>query len=97
MSRKIVTETRKRGLFGKMFKGLFVAFNVIMLVGVGLYWLAMLNHISETPEIAGQAGAFIGTSAVTTIILVFWLLGAGILGALTAATRGKRILVETTA
>ncbi len=94
MSKTVMTETRKRGVFGKLFKGLFVAFNVVMLVGVGFYWWAMLNHISETPEIAGQAGAFIGTSAVTTIILVFWLLGAGILGALTAATRGKRILVE---
>lgn len=95
MSKKITTETRKRGLFGKIFKGLFVAFNVIMLVGVGLYWWAMLNHMSEEGTLAQQTGTFIGTGAASAVILVFWILGAGILGALAAVTRGKRVFVET--
>lgn len=97
MAKIISTEVRKRGIFGKLWKWLFIIFNVLMGIWVVTYWAMvapmMTNQANTTAENVGAvAGATLGTGA----LIVFWAAGAAILGGLAMATRGKKIIVQET-
>lgn len=88
------TEVRKRGVFGKLVKWSFVLFNVLMAVWLISYWGQVGDVYQEAGSEAGQAGAAIGGTIGTTLLLFVWLAGAVILGLLTLFTRGKVTIIE---
>lgn len=79
----------KRGLFGQLFKWLFVLFNIIMAVWLFSYWGTVGEMMSEPMSEAGQAGATIGATVGTGMIITLWALGDIILGLLVLFTRPK--------
>jgi hypothetical protein len=86
-------EIRKRGLFGKIFKFLFYAFNVLMIVFLVSFWRAISGAIGPNGITPDQG---IGTNLLGTVMIaVVWLLGDGVLGALVLATRGSKIVLES--
>ena len=90
------TEVRKRGFFGKVFKFLFVLFNVLMLIWLISYWSTVAPLFDERLDSAARAGAGIGTTLGTTFLLLLWALGDVILGLLTLFSRGQKIIIEET-
>jgi hypothetical protein len=75
----------------KFFRFLFYGFNVLMLMWLVSYWtkLGELNTLSE----AGRAGAMLGGTIGTGVIVAFWGIGAVILGFLVLVMRGERAAV----
>jgi hypothetical protein len=85
----------KRGPFGKLIKAVFVVFNLFMtywLVG-GWYNFYHLDYdkgsvlSTETQQNLHVAGGLAGTF----VILVFWAMGASVLGGLMRLTRCTKI------
>jgi hypothetical protein len=73
---------------------LFFSFNVFMLVGLITYW----SHVGPMMDPGGEAaraGAVIGSTIGTIFLLLFWALGAVILGLLALLTRGSKTIIET--
>jgi hypothetical protein len=89
------TETKKRGILGRIFLLLFWIFNGLMfyamIVGLG----GAGEVINATTTEAERAGAAIGTAIGTGMLLMLWLAGAVILGLLVLLTPGKTIVTET--
>lgn len=80
----------KRGFFGKIFKGLFILFNILMVI-----WLfAGLVNVGEVIDGAAteseQGWAAVGGTIGVGLLLVFWVLGDIILGLLTILTRPRK-------
>jgi hypothetical protein len=94
MVKVVSTEVRKRGFFGKIWKWLFIIFNVLMGVWVVSFWATVGQMITNTTNKWEQTGATIGATAGTGTLIVFW--AADALGCLTLATRGKKILTQET-
>lgn len=89
----IQIERRKRGLFGKLFLLLFWLFNLAMIVWLIAYWVVLGRMSGEAAgNAAGQAGLAIGGTLGTGTLLVLWLLGDTILGALCFFSRGPKII-----
>lgn len=96
MATLIRKEVYKRGFFGKAFKFLFITFNVLMALWVFSYWYNGSQMIAaQGTDIARGAGV-VGMSIGTGFLGIIWLVGAGILGLLTMATRGQKYLIEET-
>ncbi|MFY0480424.1 hypothetical protein [Achromobacter marplatensis] len=79
----------KRSFIGKLFKLLFIAFNILM-----AFWLvtgmgAAGEQISSATSEAGRAGATIGTGIGAFMVLTLWVIGDVILGALVFFTRPR--------
>lgn len=89
MAAVIRREIRKRSLFGKIIKGLFYAFNLLMLIWLIGTWVMLGNQDSMTSTAKTGAGML-----SAGFLAVPWLLGDAILGALVLATRGQKIIVE---
>ena len=93
MTKIIRTEKRKRGLFGQIFKWLFIIFNIFMLISL-FAGLSNVGNFTQTlhsdlERNAAGAGATIGLG----FILVLWAAGDVILGMLAmgeAVGRGRR-------
>ncbi len=96
MVQVIRREVRKRGFFGKLFKFLFVAFNLLMVVWLVSYWVQIGNMFNTLNSDAGRTGASIGATLGTSFIIFFWAAGALILGLLTMLSRGTKIITEET-
>lgn len=96
MAKIVMTEVRKRGFFGKLWKWFFILFNLAMAIWAVSYWIAIGNMISSSASDAHRAGAAIGGTLGTGMLLMMWIIGAGILGALALATRGKKIIIQET-
>jgi len=79
----------KRGVMGKIFKWLFILFNVLMLIWLFSYFSSVGEITSGATSEAGQAGAAIGATIGTSMILGFWVFGDIILGLLVLFTRPK--------
>lgn len=79
----------KRTFMGKVFKWLFILFNVLMLIwlvgGVG----SSAEVINSATSEAERAGAAIGTGLGASIILTLWVIGDIILGLFVLFTRPK--------
>jgi NADH:ubiquinone oxidoreductase subunit 6 (subunit J) len=95
MSKIVRREIRQRGFFGKLFKFLFIVFNVLMVMWLIVYWVQISNTLSNMSD-AEKTGAEIGTTIGTGFILFFWMAGDVILGLLALLTRGSKVIVEET-
>lgn len=80
----------KRGFFGRVFKGLFVLFNILMVVWLFSYFGEIGGMSDELTSDAERAGAAIGGTIGTGLILGVWVMGDIILGLLTLLTRTKK-------
>jgi hypothetical protein len=94
MARIIRKETRKRGFFGWLFLLLFLAFNTVMVAWLISYW----NTVGRmtTHGDAEAAGAAIGATIGTSMLLGIWMAGAVILGIFVLLSRGRKTLIEET-
>ena len=72
-------EDVKRGLLGKLCLIVFLLFNAAMLGWLLFFWGAFGDGLTGASEVE-RAGATIDAVVTTSIILVIWLLGAGITG-----------------
>jgi hypothetical protein len=92
MTRIVRTESYKRGIFGWLFKILFIAFNVFMLAAVSLtFWGFGHQTLEDTYKYPGAA---LGLTLGFGLILFIWALGSFILGMLSYFTRGRKVIVE---
>jgi hypothetical protein len=89
----IQREVRRRGPVGWVFKVLFIAFNVVMAIWLVSYWGTVGGQISSATSDAAKAGGALGATLGTTMLLLLWVLGTIILGALTFFTRGRAVLI----
>ena len=96
MVQVIRREVRKRGVFGKLLKFLFIAFNLLMLVWLVSYWVQVGSVFNTVNSDVGRTGVSIGATLGTSFIIFFWAAGAIILGLLTMFSRGSKILIEET-
>lgn len=95
MPKIVRTERYRRGLFGWLFRIVFWAFNLIMLAWVATYWGTLSGvHVDGTHAEAAKVGMAIGGTIGTGVIMVFWAMGAFILGLLVLFTRGRKTIVE---
>ena len=92
MARIIRTERYKRGIFGWIFKIMFIAFNVFMLTVVGLTFWGMSQYAPA--DIHTRPGGALGLTFGFGIILFVWALASFILGLLSYFTRGKKVIIE---
>lgn len=94
---KIVKEIKHiRGPIGNFFKWLFILFNGLMLFWLFSYWINISDLVSNTSSEIESAGAAIGSTIGTGIILTTWALGAIFLGIPVMLTKGKYVEIETT-
>lgn len=96
MATIIRKEIRKRGFFGKVFKFLFIAFNIIMAVWFFGGLIDVGGKVASETDQIKQAGGAIGVAMGLGLIGMIWAAGAAILGTMTLATRGAKIIVEET-
>lgn len=77
----------RRGLFGQIFKLLFIGFNILMIVWIvsGLANIGALHPASEAEKVGHAIGATFGIG----MLLSFWVMGDIILGMLVLFTRPK--------
>lgn len=96
MARTVTIETRKRGLFGKIFKWTFIIFNLVMPIWLVSYWATVGETMKQVGSEAARTGATIGATLGTGFIVFFWAAGAIVLGLFTMFTRGKKIMTTET-
>jgi len=87
-------ERYQRGIFGWIFKLLFIAFNVFMFAVLVVLWVGA-NQTPTDPRDTMHVGAAI-TAGATMMLAIPWVLGDIILGLLTYFTRGTKVIVEET-
>lgn len=80
----------KRGIMGKLFKWLFILFNILMALWLFSYFGSISEIGTTTTSDAGQAGVAIGATIGVSMILGFWVFGDVILGLLVLFTRAKK-------
>lgn len=79
----------KRSIMGKIFKWLFILFNVLMALWVIGGFLTVGDVVTTAQSDAEQAGAAIGATLGMGMLLGFWVVGDIILGLLVLFTRPK--------
>ena len=79
----------KRSLLGKIFKWLFIIFNVCMLIALVQGIGASSEVINSAQSDIKQAGAALGVSLGVGMILSVWVMGDIILGLFVLFTRPK--------
>lgn len=79
----------KRGFMGKLFKGLFILFNIVMLGLLVLMFMAGSDVASTAATDAEEAGAVLGAALGAGVILNIWIIGDIILGLFVLLTRPK--------
>lgn len=82
----------KRGPFGTLMSILFWAFNILMVVLVGRLIFHIGERGAELATDAEKAGLGLAGGIGFVGLLVVWVLGAVILGALKYFTRGQQII-----
>ena len=76
----------KRGLLGRLCLIIFLLFNASMLGWLLSFWGTFGDGFTGASDVE-RAGATIDATVTTSVILVIWLLGAGITGLLALFTR----------
>jgi len=80
----------KRGFFGKLFKWLFILFNLLMVVWLFSYFGLIGESLdTTTTNSAEEAGTLIGGSIGSFFLIMVWALGDIILGLFVLFTRPK--------
>jgi hypothetical protein len=85
-------EVSDRTVVGKIFKYLFIAFNILMAVILVTGTMGAAEGMQETASDAEAAGAAIGTALGVGSILFLWVVGDIILGSFVLFTRRKKII-----
>lgn len=80
----------KRGFFGKIFKWMFVLFNILMAVWLVSYFAQLGEMAENLKSDAERTGAAIGGTIGTSMILGVWAMGDIILGLMTLFTRPSK-------
>ena len=96
MAKVVRREIRKRGFFGTIFKLLFIAFNLLMLVWLAAYWMQISDQYSHAGSEAAKVGTQVGTAIGSSFIIFVWAAGDVILGLLTLLSRGSKTIIEET-
>jgi hypothetical protein len=86
-----------RSIFGALAKLLFVVFNLWMLIELA-WFIAKVEQIRGQYADNGfaQIGINLAASGRFQELLVEWIIGAGILGAVVLGTRGRKFLIRRT-
>ncbi|MCV6589349.1 MAG: zinc ribbon domain-containing protein [Marinobacterium sp.] len=79
----------KRGIMGKLFKWSFILFNLFMLFWLFSFFGAAGEIAAQDNSSAHQAGAAIGATIGTGVLVSLWVCGDIILGLLVMFTRPK--------
>ncbi len=79
----------KRGIFGKLVKWGFIGFNLLMVIWLFSYWGSVGDIANTAGSEAGKAGAAIGGTIGTGMLLGLWGFGDIILGLFVLFTRPK--------
>jgi hypothetical protein len=85
-------EVSDRTVLGKLFKYLFIAFNIFMAFALFKGCSAAADGMQHTASDAEAAGAAIGTAIGVGSLLFLWLAGDVILGLFVLFTRKKKII-----
>lgn len=93
MTTVVQRSVRKRGFFGKIFKWLFVIFNIAMLFWVIAYLGSIGGMVEGAANDAEATGAAIGGTLGAGLLIFVWTAGAIILGLFTIMTRGETIII----
>jgi hypothetical protein len=91
----VVREMRRRSGWGKLWRFLFFAWNIVL----GLHTLLVVGHLSKLLEGRRGLDGVVWTNLATHVLvreLAVWAAGAAFLGLLAYVTRGERYFVETT-
>lgn len=80
----------KRGFFGILFKWCLIIFNVLMVIWLVSYFMEIGEMTSQMTSDAERAGAAIGGTLGTSLILGVWVVGDIILGLATLLTRPSK-------
>jgi hypothetical protein len=80
----------KRGFFGKLFKWMLILFNILMVIWLFGYWAQIGDMTSDMTSDAERAGAAIGGTLGTGMILTTWVIGDIILGLATLLTKPRK-------
>ena len=82
-----VLKQPKRNFIGKVFKWLFILFNIFMLIWLigGLQSTSEIESATQLEKDAHTVGIFLGVC----VLMTFWTLGDIILGLLVLFTRSK--------
>ena len=80
---------RKRSFMGKLFKWLFILFNILMVVWLVTGMNAASNVVSSAASEAERAGAAIGTGIGVAMLLGVWGIGDVVLGIFVLLTRPR--------
>ncbi len=95
MNKTVRTLKHIRGPVGQLIKWLFIGFNLLMLFWLFSYWTDIAPMI-DSGSSAEQAGAAIGSTIGTGLILMVWGIGAVVLGIPVLLTKGKLVEIEKT-
>ena len=85
-------EVSDRTVAGKIFKYLFIAFNILMLLILVTGSMGAAEGAGEVASDAEAAGYAIGTAIGVGSILFLWVVGDFILGLFVLFTRRKKII-----
>lgn len=85
-------EVSDRTVVGKIFKYLFIAFNIIMALILFTGSMGAAEGAGEVASDAEAAGYAIGTAIGVGSILLLWVFGDIILGLFVLFTRRKKII-----
>jgi hypothetical protein len=86
-------EVSDRTAFGKIVKWLFILFNLFMAFALFKGCAAVSETVASSPQgSAEQAGAAIGATLGTGMLMMFWVMGDIIIGMFVLFTRRKKII-----
>ncbi|SIO36920.1 zinc-ribbon domain-containing protein [Rhodovulum sp. ES.010] len=80
----------RRGLFGTIFKGLLIVFNIVMLLWLIGYIGVLSDMNAGLTDEAERAGAFVGGTIGMGMLLALWAMGDVVLGLLVLLTRPSK-------
>ena len=86
----VTIERRRRGPFGKLIALLFWGWQALMAYALISGLNAVGTQAAGYHTQAEQVGAGIGATLGATLLLILWVLGTAILGAMAMMTRGRR-------
>lgn len=85
----IMLRKPKRGVFGQIFKYLFIFFNILMIIFLFLSGENSGNALATATSDAERAGVAVGTTIWAGTLLILWVIGDIILGLFVLFTRPK--------
>jgi hypothetical protein len=91
---QVFIETRKRGLFGKLARVIFWAWQIIMALWLASYLVILNDTSTNLASTAARTGYAIGGVIGTMLLFLVWISGTAIIGAIVLMTRGSRVITS---